>query len=372
MYEYEQEIKTKKSALNDLAITYVLEGIPGLKPPEFFSRVYASLINIMKENRNTKVNLVLICIMERILKRTEKGIQELEEYKVYFRSKTYKNYETSNEEEILSKCINKIVNDIEDFTSNGSGWWFKEIKELNINTIKFNPTKGTSYIDLPSWIKDKKAIINLQNKDDKCFLWCILRYLHPKELHAERIKDLEKYEFSLNTKEITFPMKLNDITKFEKLNPELPGINVFSTDEKTIYPLREANRDCKNSIDLFLYEEDGVSHYTLIKNFQRLIKSQKTSHKGEMFICKRCFSHYTKEELLEKHIKYCSKNQTALITMPKPNTFLYFKNYYKKLPVPFVVYADFECFTKPMNSCSPKRVSVTLILMTIQGLKGNE
>ena len=32
---------------------------------------------------------------------------------------------------------------------------------------------------------------------------------------------------------------------------------------------------------------------------------------------------------------------------------LYFKNYHKKLPVPFVVYADFECFTKPMNSCSP-------------------
>ena len=39
--------------------------------------------------------------------------------------------------------------------------------------------------------------------------------------------------------------------------------------------------------------------------------------------------------------------------MPKPNTFLYFKNYYKQLPVPFVVYADFECFTKPMHNCSP-------------------
>ena len=32
---------------------------------------------------------------------------------------------------------------------------------------------------------------------------------------------------------------------------------------------------------------------------------------------------------------------------------LHFKNYYKQLPVPFVVYADFECFTKPMNTCCP-------------------
>ena len=39
--------------------------------------------------------------------------------------------------------------------------------------------------------------------------------------------------------------------------------------------------------------------------------------------------------------------------MPEPNTYLHFKNYYKQLPIPFVVYADFECFTKPMNTCSP-------------------
>ena len=39
--------------------------------------------------------------------------------------------------------------------------------------------------------------------------------------------------------------------------------------------------------------------------------------------------------------------------MPPKNKFIHFKNYYKQLPIPFVVYADFECFTKPMNSCSP-------------------
>ena len=74
---------------------------------------------------------------------------------------------------------------------------------------------------------------------------------------------------------ITFPMKLKDISKFEKLNPELPGINVFSDDNMIIYPLRMADRDCKNTIDLFLYEEDGVSHYTLIKDFTRLNKKTK-------------------------------------------------------------------------------------------------
>ena len=355
MYEHEQGIEIEKSALNNFAVKHVFEGIPGIRPAEYFNRVGGSLINLLKEHRNIKLKMVLVCLMERIAVKTDKGIQELEEFKAYFGSKTFKNYESSNEDEIVQECMSKILNDIDDFNEKGSGWYFKEVLKLEVNTVKFNPTKGSSYIDLPSWIKNKKAIVNIKNKDDKCFLWCILRYLHPRDRDEERIKDLEKYEFSLNTKGITFPMKVNNITQFEKLNPDIPGINVFSEDGKMIiYPLREANRDCKNTIDLFLYEKDGVSHYTLIKNFHRLIKSQKTtSHNGEMFICKRCFSHYTKEELLEKHIKYCSKNQTALITMPKPNTFLYFKNYHKKLPIPFVVYADFECFTKPMNSCSP-------------------
>ena len=39
--------------------------------------------------------------------------------------------------------------------------------------------------------------------------------------------------------------------------------------------------------------------------------------------------------------------------MPLRNTRLRSQNYSKQLPIPFVVYADFECFTKPMNTCSP-------------------
>ena len=148
--------------------------------------------------------------------------------------------------------------------------------QLEVHTVEFNPTKGSSYIPLPDWISNQKAIVNIENKDEKCFLWCILRYLHPREDNDTRFTDFKKYEFSLNTDGITFPMKLKDITKFEKLNPSLPGINVFSVNEnKKFYPLRMAEKDCLNTIDLFFYEEDGVSHYSLIKNFTRLVKTQK-------------------------------------------------------------------------------------------------
>ena len=149
-------------------------------------------------------------------------------------------------------------------------------------------------------------------------------------------------------------MKLEDISKFEKLNTGLPGINVFSVNEiYNFYPLKMTSKDCINTIDLFLYEEDGVSHYSLIKNFTRLIKTQKTKSNQKIFICKKCFTHYTTEELLQKHILYCSNNETVAVKMPEKGKILYFKNYHKQLPIPFVVYADFECFTKPLHNCSP-------------------
>ena len=105
------------------------------------------------------------------------------------------------------------------------------MEQLEIHIVDFNPTKRSTYIPLPDWITNKTAIVNIENKDEKCFLWCILRYLHPKERDEERLTGLKKYEFSLNTKGITFPMKLKDISKFEKLNPTIPGINVFSANE---------------------------------------------------------------------------------------------------------------------------------------------
>ena len=226
--------------------------------------------------------------------------------------------------------------------------------QLEIHVVDYNPATGSSYIPLPDWISHKKAIVNVKNKDEKCFLWCILRYLYPGDRNEEKLTDLKKYEFSLNTKGISFPMNIKDISKFEKLNPSLPGINVFSVDNRIFYPLRMVKKDCLNTIDLFLYEEEGKFHYTLIKNISRLLRSQITSRTNEPIqICKRCFSHFTKYELLQKHIEYCSNNETVSVKMPKQDTMLYFKNYDKQLPVPFVVYADFECFTKPMNTCSP-------------------
>ena len=187
------------------------------------------------------------------------------------------------------------------------------------------------------------------------FFGQILRYLHPANRYENRLTDLKQYENDLNTKGIDYPVKLKDITKFESLKPSLPGINVFSiNDNNKFYHLRMAQRNPQQTIDLFLHERDGKYHYSPIQNFSRLFRSEITSRtNGALHISKKCFTHFTKEDLYDKYIKYCSSNETVAVKMPSRNTKLRFVNYHKQLPIPFVVYSDFECFTKPMSTCSP-------------------
>ena len=354
--ENDQGIIQEKSAFEGFANKYIIEGRPGLFPLEFFRSLKEDLKEFLKNHKNIKVRFVLVCIMEKKETSVDGKLTFNIQDKAYFHSKLHINLEATNEKTLLARVIHTILENINTYQQNGSGWYFKEIVNLEIHTVDYRPMKGGSYIPLPDWIMRKKAIVSLRNKDNKCFIWSILRYLHPREKNDSRLTDLYQYEHELNIpRGITFPVKVKDITKFESLNPDIPGINVFSVNEsKKFYPLRMALRDPHKTIDLFLYEEDGKHHYSLIKNFSRLFRSQITSRTNEpIHICKRCFTHFTKEDLLLKHTAYCSFNESAAVKMPPSKTILKFQNYNKQFPIPFVIYADFECFTKPMGSCCP-------------------
>ena len=335
---------------------YVINGKPGLTPLQYFAAIVSQLKEFLRNHRNIKVRTILICEMETQIIEKTKGESKtsFEQDNAYFQSETHINLEKTDVKVILSQMLREILIKLAYYQKKGSGWYFKEVISFEIHTVDYKPITGSSYIPLPNFIMRKKAIINMENKHDKCFLWSILRYLHPREKHSTRINDLREYENDLNFKGIEFPVKVKDIQKFENQNPDIPGINVFSiNDNNKIYPLRLNQKDGKKSIDLFLFSEDENQHYSLIKNFSRLVRSQITSDRRKIHICKKCLTHFTKKYLLKKHSRYCNKNETVAVKMPTKNAFIKFQNHFKKRPIPFTIYADFECFTLPMNSCQP-------------------
>ena len=52
---------------------------------------------------------------------------------------------------------------------------------------------GSSYMDLPVELRSpRKGLLNMNNKDQKCFLWCHVGHINPSKEHPERIKKLTK------------------------------------------------------------------------------------------------------------------------------------------------------------------------------------
>ena len=69
----------------------------------------------------------------------------------------------------LKKSTQNFVEAIEDFCESGSGFQLVSVAGMYCNINKYAPLRGATYIDLPEYFKNKKCIINVQNKDNRCF-----------------------------------------------------------------------------------------------------------------------------------------------------------------------------------------------------------
>jgi len=273
-----------------------------------------------------------------------------------FVSRTEVNIEATDVNELYTNAVHKMIESMAIFLMGGSGWKFVAVQKLNINTVQYEPLKGSSYISLPKYLADKKAIINMKNEDNQCFKWCLARALNPVVEHSERVtKELRKQAEDLNWNDITFPVPLDEINKFERNNTDL-SINVFGYEDsmkRFVYPLRIFKHERKDVVDPLLFSNDFTTHYCLVKNLSNLLSSQVTKSKEYRLFCRRCLNGFRSKEALDKHKRYCNQHAVVRPEMPEPGTKLKFKNHNRSLRVPFIVYADFESFIEPIHPCQP-------------------
>ena len=109
----------------------------------------------------------------------------------------------------------------------------------------------------------------------------------------------------------------------------------------------------RHHTDLLLILNEKTKHYCLINDFSRLMTSSKSEHNGKKYYCRNCMRGCNSEEVLSKHWTYCKEHSCVRIELPKEGSFMKFTDIKMTLRVPFVVYADFESFIKPINTCDP-------------------
>ena len=282
----------------------------------------------------------------------ETGHEERVIKTAYFNSKPQTITNDTQIELALSLSKQQILNKIAVWVSEGSGWTVQSVDNHYLNVVKYEPMKGSSYIKLPTELRNSaKGLINMKNEDNECFRWCHIGFLNPQDKYPQRIKKVDKqYIENLDYSGIEFPVTTKQYNKIEKQN-EI-NINVFGYEDKKpnpIYVSKEKYEDCMN---MLLITENENKHYALITDFNKFMYNQ-TKHKERKHFCMYCLQCFSSERVLTDHKENCIQvNGTQAIKMPTKNdNILKFNNFHKQLAVPFVIYADFEAITEKIHGC---------------------
>ena len=252
----------------------------------------------------------------------------------------------------LSISRQEILNTIDKWVSEGSGWAISRIDSHYMNVTLYKPLNGSSYIELPTEHRNpKKGLINIKNKDDECFRWCHIRHLNPQTEHPERIKKEDKRSIEgLNYEGIEFRVSQKHYNKVEIQNDI--RINVFGYEKGQPFNIHISKETFEDQMNLLLITKDEKKHYVIIKDFNAFMYNQ-SKHKERKHFCMYYLQCFSSERILANHVNNCLRiNGNQTFNMPKQGeNILRFNNFHKQLPVPFVIYADFEAITEKVQGC---------------------
>ncbi|KAK3107269.1 hypothetical protein FSP39_010803 [Pinctada imbricata] len=318
----------------------------------FMSNVRQQAMEHIKERcqqlKHLKWYLNIQVVMQRI-----RDDGQMHESKPHFRSHSSMllNADQMSQDDV-DTSFQVIYKHFDEYNSMGSGWSLKKILKLEIHTAKYNPLRARRHFRLPVGVQNRHAVINIQNQDEKCFVWCILAAMHPAKNHPERVSHYQSYEREVNMTGIRFPVTINDIPKFEKQNNISVTVLGYEDEDNHFFPMyvSELKEACLEVDLLYVTQPNGDAHYALIKSMNKLLASSRSRGNAYHF-CRYCLQGFTSERVLRNHQQYCATYECQYTTFPSEGVddILRFEDVRKQMRVGFCIYADMEAFSKPMQ-----------------------
>lgn len=198
----------------------------------------------------------------------------------------------------LIMLIKVYINILEVYNERRSGWSLKQINHLEISSAVYDPILGRTFFTTPTKIKRIRAVVNIDNVDDKCF--CCVSKQHCIRLeNIQRVSIYLKYQHELNLQGIKFPMTKQQIPRYEAQNYLSITVLGYDEDEEHFYHIYTSSvKNTRLEVELLLLKRHDDSHYVLIRNLSRLLALSKC--KGNKYhFCRYCLQGFTAESVLE-------------------------------------------------------------------------
>ena len=143
---------------------YRIDGRPRMDYDTFFNRIKFQLILTLKKARSAKIQETMWIRVK----------QDDESIELAFNNRMMTIYNLSEIDEIANEMIAHMREQIENSALLNSRFVFDEVLFMDIDFHQLNLMRGSSYVPLPEWLANKKAIINPHNEDQECFKWAVI------------------------------------------------------------------------------------------------------------------------------------------------------------------------------------------------------
>ena len=275
------KIKELNKALKGYAKSYEIGLLDNLNPLNHFTKTRPQTESHLEDLLKTMKGFKFI---------DSKTSKRISIYKTaFFNGKAKTITEVDDIEPELNMSRQEILNMIDKWVSEGSGWVIDRIDSHYLNVTLYKPLNGSSYIKLPAKLgNSRKGLINMKNEDNECFRWCHIRHLNPQTKYPARIKKEDKKMINeLNY----FPLSQKHYNKVEKQNSI--RINVFGYENGQPFPIHISKETFEDQMNLLLITKDGKKHYVLIKDFNAFMYNQ-SKHKERKHFCMYCLQCFSR------------------------------------------------------------------------------
>ena len=268
--KFKANISEEQSAFNNYINAFSISNIKlkNLNGLSYIKYEYERLKQFLVKNPCMKILISVFITVESYDDDSDEWV-ELEK-RVEVRSRRYEICNSTDLQDTLNNASADIILQIQNAQLTKSNLRIKGIDKIVVNYDRFNPTRGGSYIELPKYIADKKACINIKNDDNKCFKYsvqCGFYKMYDKP-HSERVTHYNKLnDTQINWEGMKYPCGNRDIDRFEENNKGLLSINVyheFDYDGKSSIAIHKRTKtvNAKHHISLLKIEDD-TGKYTM-------------------------------------------------------------------------------------------------------------
>lgn len=288
---------------------------------------------------------------------------------------------------ILNERLTSLIEEkVAEDSLGQSGLIYEGLDSITLVVSKTSRTRGSSFIELPKSISNRKATINVKNEDQECFKWAILSLMHRVDgkKHPNRVSNYKPFKDELKFEGIDFPVRIKDIPKFEKQNGL--AINVFG------YYLNEKSMESIYNLHISIYHDDPEiyekrfellyienqdhtnGHYVGITNFNALAAkivngyTRKATTDSYFNICRKCIVPFNSEKEYKKHLPYCKTGSPAVKLPEEKDKVIKFKNFHRKFRHHLAIYADTEALLVKEGSKTIHKVC-SMGILAVSGIE---